>query len=412
MNDVAGDTAGDGLFRGRTVALLLALGILTFIGLLLLGAYAPDLRSGRHGGAHALSDAATGYSGLVTLAHATGRSSRIVRDPHLFNTEDLLVITPEGGATNISTALHGREAKPTLFVLPKWQTAPDPGHSGWVRRSGLIPLFEPIGVLSPGYRFAMRRHRSRGVPLITSTIPSTIRFKSPRPLQVITAMEANQNEDGTTRILHPLITDGQGGTVLAQLGDGPLYVLADPDILSNMGMRDVMNAASALALLDWMNSNPPSGIAFDVSMNGFGHSQSPLKLLFEPPFLAMTLAITAALLLAGVHAFGRFGPIRPRQRAIAFGKAALVDNSAALIRKAGREARMGGRYAAVIRERAATAFGAPARLPDSALDAYLDGPKGTHKFTDLAGAAKAANDRQSLLDAARALHAWQKEKIR
>ncbi|MGK2910265.1 MAG: DUF4350 domain-containing protein [Sphingobium sp.] len=412
MSDVAGETAGDGLFRGRTVALLLALGILGFIGTLLLGAYAPDLKSGRNGGAHALSNAATGYGGLVTLAQATGRNARIVRDPHLFNTEDLLVITPESGATNISTALQGREAKPTLFVLPKWRTAADPDHTGWVRRSGLLPLFEPIGVLAPGYRFTMRRHRSGGVPLMTAALPATIRFKSPRPLQVITRMQTNQSENGATPILHPLITDGRGGTVLAQLGDGPLYVLADPDILSNIGMRDVTNAASALALLDWMNSNPPSGIAFDVSMNGFGHSQSPLKLLFEPPFLAMTLAIAAALLLAGVHAFGRFGPVRPRQRAIAFGKAALVDNSAALIRKAGREARMGGRYAAVVRERAANMFGAPARLRDGALDAYLDALKGTHKFTDLAAAAEAASDRQSLLDAAQALHAWQREKIR
>lgn len=411
MSDVAGNSAGDGLFRGRTVALLLALGIFGFIGTLLLGAYAPDLKSGRNGGAHALSDAATGFSGLVTLAQATDRNPRIVRDPHLFNTEDLLVITPESGATNISTALEGREAKPTLFVLPKWRTTPDPEHSGWVRRSGLLPLYEPIGVLAPGYRFTMR-HRSGGVPLESDFLPGKIRLRSPRPLQVITGMQANQDADGHAPVLHPLITDGRGGTVLAQLGDGPLYVLADPDILSNIGMRDVTNAASALALLDWMNSNPPSGIAFDVSMNGFGHSQSPLKLLFEPPFLAMTLAIAAALLLAGVHAFGRFGPIRPRQRAIAFGKAALVDNSAALIRKAGREARMGGRYAAVIRERAAIAFGAPARLRDGALDAYLDALKGTHTFTDLAAAAEAADNRQSLLDAARALHAWQKEKIR
>jgi hypothetical protein len=231
-------------------------------------------------------------------------------------------------------------------------------------------------------------------------------------LQVITGLEKGDKQSPQWRKLTPIITDSLGNMVLVQVGEGPLFVLADPDILSNRGMKDMGQAASALVLLDWLNSNPPDGILFDVSMNGLGHSTSPLKLLFEPPFLAMTLAIVAALLLAGVNAFGRFGPIRPRQRAIALGKTALVDNSAALIRKAGREGRLGGRYAAAIRERAVRIFGVPARLREAALDTYLDGLKGSSRFTDLVRAADEADDRRSLLDAAQALHAWQGEKIR
>ncbi len=408
----------EGLFGPRTVALMLGIGIAAFIGMLLLGAFAPDLRSGRNGGGHALSNAATGFSGLVRLAEATGRKPRILRDPHQFDTEDLLVVSPERGSVNISAALKGRRDKPTLFILPKWRTQPDPGHQGWVRRAGLLPLYEPIGVLAPGWRFTMKQYRSGGAPLLTTGLPATIRFRAPRPLQVITGLTpgepAGMDDENyhVAQELHPLLTDAQGGIVLAQLGSGPLFVLADPDLLSNHGMKDVDQAAAALALLDWMNANPPQGIAFDVSFNGFGHSQSPLKLMFEPPFLAMTLAIVAALLLAGLHSFGRFGPVRPRERAIAFGKTALVDNSAAMIRKAGREARLGGRYAAVIRERAVRAFGVPARLRDGALDAYLDALKGKHRFTELVRAADGAEDKASLLSAAQALHAWQREKIR
>ena len=94
------------------------------------------------------------------------------------------------------------------------------------------------------------------------------------------------------------------------------------------------------------------------------------------------------------------------------GKAALVDNSALLIRKAGREARLGGRYAAAIRDRAARAFGVPARLRDGALDQHLDSLKGQRRFTDLAQAVQAASDRHSLLEAAQALHDWQGEKAK
>ena len=402
MSDIARQASQGQLFRGRTVALLLAIGIAGFVGMLLLGAYAPDLRSGRNGGAHALSNAVTGYAALVKLAEATGRHPRILRDPRRFDTEDLLVLTPERSATDVSAALKGRETKPTLFILPKWRSVPDEHHPGWARYQGLLPLHEPVGVLAPEIRFTMLQYRSGGGAL-TSHLGFG-RFWAPRPIQVITGLEKGR--------LTPLLTDGRGGTVLAQVGQGPFYVLADPDLLNNRGMKQLDQAAEALRLLDWMNSTGAEGIAFDVSLNGFGHSRSPLKLLFDPPFLAMTLAIAAALLLAGLHALGRFGPVRPRERAIALGKAALVDNSALLIRKAGREARLGGRYAAAIRERAARAFGAPARLRDAALDDYLNALKGRHRFSDLAQAAEAAADRHGLLHAAQALHDWQGEKNR
>lgn len=413
MSDIAiappqADTA---LFRGRTVGLMLAIGIAGFAAMLVLGAYAPDLRSGRNGGAHALSNAVTGYAALVQLAEATGRHPRIVRTAHEFDTEDLLVVTPETGAVDISEALMQRATRPTLFVLPKWRTVPDDDHPGWARYRGLLPLHEPIGVLAPGVRFTMRQYRSGGSALVSNGVPG--RFWAPRPIQVITGIDpTNKQQQDQWRQLTPLLTDGRGGIVLARIGEGPLYVLADPDLLNNRGMKDLGQARSALALLDWMNSTDPDGVAFDVSMNGLGHSRSPLKLLFEPPFLAMTLAIAAALLLAGLHAFGRFGPPRARARAVAFGKTALVDNSALLIRKAGREARLGGRYAAAIRDRAARAFGAPARLRDGALDEYLDSLKGAHRFTDLLQVADAARDRHSLLDAAQALHDWQEDKSR
>jgi hypothetical protein len=417
MSDIAiGPKAGEGaLFRGRTVALMLAIGIAGFVGMLVLGAYAPDLRSGRNGGAHALSNAATGYAGLVKLAEATGRHPRIVRSAHDFETEDLLVVTPESGSTDVSEVLRQRPTRPTLFVLPKWQMVPDDDHQGWARYRGLLPLFEPVGVLSPGVRFTMRQYRSGAGVLRADGVPG--RFWAPRPIQVITGLErGNKQQDDNWRDLTPLLSDGRGGIVLARLGQGPLYVLADPDLLNNRGMKELGQARAALDLLDWMNSTGAEGIAFDVSMNGLGRSRSPLKLLFEPPFLAMTLAIVAALLLTGLHAFGRFGPPRARMRAIAFGKAALVDNSALLIRKAGREARLGGRYAAAIRERAARAFGVPARLRNgdagAALDVYLDSLKGPSRFTDLARAAQAAEDRHGLLEAAQALHDWQGEKNR
>ena len=414
MSDLAigrGEARTSDLFRARTVVLMLLIGVLGFAGMLIMGAFAPDLRSGHNGGAHAMSNAAVGFSGIVQLADATGRGARIVRNEHLFDAEDLLVVTPDHGWDDLTSILSKRVSKPTLLVMPKWVTVPDPKHSGWVRVAAVVAEFDPAYLLSPETLFKIRRVRSGGRPLVASAeFDPAIRFNAPRVLQVITGQTPGKG--AKKQPLVPLLTDGKGGMVLARYGTGPLYILADPDILSNAGLKDPRQAAAALAMLDWLNSTGATSIGFDVTMNGLGHSQSPLKLAFTPPFLAMTLTLAAVLLLVGWYAFGRFGPVRPRARAIALGKAVLVENSAKLIRRAGRETQLGGRYVQMIRERAVTTFGVPARLKDAALDAYLDRLSGREgpRFSELARAAEATQDRAELVAAARALHHWQKEK--
>lgn len=400
MSDVVtsgGASSATGAFRLRTVAILLAIGILGFAATVVLGAYAPDLRSGNNGGGHALSNAAIGFSGIVRLAEETGHNAVIVRDDKRLDGDALVVLTPEAAATPMGDVLTTRRGKPTLVILPKWMTMPDPTHPGWVRYFALDPASEPEGVLAPANVLKIRQYRSGGHPLVTEgEWTPHFAFNAPRPLQVMSG-----------KGLVPIITDGHGGVVLGRLAD-KFWVLSDPDLLSNRGMADADQARAALAVLDYMS--PGSEIDFDVTLNGLGHAPSPLKLMFQPPFLPMTLAIVAALLLAGWQAFGQFGAPRRRARAIAFGKAALIDNAAALVRRARREKTLGGRYADVVRERAAIVFGAPARLRDEALDRYLDRLGRGAKFTDLAEAARSARDRHEVLDAAQALHRWQWEK--
>ncbi|WP_242182464.1 hypothetical protein [Sphingomonas sp. CARO-RG-8B-R24-01] len=403
MSDIAiARTAEQGAFGVRTVAILLVVGIAAFVGMVVLGAYAPDWRSGRNGGAHALSNAAVGFSGLVRLAAATGRNPQIVRNPHALGTEDLVVLTPESAATDMTAVLAQRAVKPTLVVLPKWLTVKDQRHDGWADYIAVLPAAQPEGVLAPQYPLRVRHYRGGGQPLKTlGWMPATLRFTAPRAMQTITGPG-----------MRPVLSDQAGHVVLAQVGSRPLYVLADPDLLSNLGMRDARQARAALALLDWLNSTGATSIVFDVTLNGFGRSPSPLKLALEPPFLAMTLALAAALLLAGIQATASFGAPRRRARAIAFGKAALIDNAAALVRKAGRQGGLGDRYADVVRERAVGVFGVPARLRDDALDGYLDALAGRARFTALAEDARAARHPRDMLAAAQALHQWLWEKTR
>jgi hypothetical protein len=403
MSDIAIGAGGraQGTFRPATIILIVAIGIVAFAAMLVLGAYAPDLRSGRNGGTHALSNAATGFGGIVQLARTTGRNPLILRDESFLDTEDLVVLTPENGSADMSKILAARSTRPTLVILPKWNTEPDPRRTGWVRSKGLRPAWDPERVLAPAYPLRVQRHRSGGVQLRTvpGHAPPALRFTAPGPLQTVA---------GTG--LKPIVTDPAGRAVIAQLGDRPLYLLADPDLLSNRGMADRRQAAAALATLDFLNSTGAGSVTFDVTLNGLGQTRSPLRLMFDPPFLAVTLALAAALLLAGLQAISRFGPPRRPERAIAFGKAALIDNAAALVRQARREARLGGRYAEMIRDKAATVFAVPARLRDNAVTEYLDRLDGRPSFSALASAAAEARGREELLAAAQALHRWQGEK--
>jgi hypothetical protein len=410
MSDVASGRSAapsPGLLSPVTVAILLGVGMLSFVAMLVLGAYAPDLGGegrGRPGG-HALSRAVTGYSGIVALAKATRRNPRIVRSDVLLATEDLVVATPTAGSVPVDPVLDPRGATPTLLVLPKWATGPHRQKRGWVTVYSLIDRDEPEGVLAPATTFRVVRGRSGGRPLRTvEPLMTGVRFTAPRPLQ---AIRPDTVKPGAAYgRLEPLVVDDAGNIVVGQFTGLPLFLLADPDLLDNRGMHDAGTAASALAMLDYMNSNEAEGIAFDVTLNGLGRSPSPLKLLFEPPFLAVTLALAVALLLAVLGTVTRFGSPRPRARAIAFGKTALVDNTAVLVRKAGREARLGPRYAEVVREAAVRAFGVPARLHGSALDDYLDRLGRGAPVTRLSRSVAEAGDKDELMRAAGALHAW------
>jgi hypothetical protein len=403
MSEIAMASRGgqvQGTFRPTTIIMVVLIGILAFAGMLVLGAYAPDLRSGRNGGAHALSNAATGFSGIVQLARATGRNPRILRTEGFLDTEDLVVLTPQSGITDMTRILARRTTRPTLIVLPKWNTVADRRRTGWVMSKGLRPVWDLQRVLAPAHPLRVQRRRG-GIPLrtIPGHAPPEMRFTAPSPLQTVSGPD-----------LKPVVTDPGGRAVLVQLGEQPLYLLADPDLLSNLGMANRRQAAAALAMLDFLNSTGAETVTFDVTLNGLGQTRSPLRLMFDPPFLAVTLALSAALLLTGLRALSRFGPPRRPERALAFGKAALIDNAATLVRQARREAALGGRYSEMIREKAVTVFSVPARLRDEAVTEYLDKLDGRPSFSALASAAERARGREELLEAAQALHRWQWEK--
>ena len=393
-------------FNPRLVIGLIFAGIASFTALLLLLAYGGNIAPPRSGGrADALSVSATGFKGLSTLVQN-------FREVHLDETDaewaDHLLIVTLGVHNNpgqVRSLLERRANAPTVLVLPKWVTRPNPRRPGWVT------------VLFPGLGTAGEQLLGNGtrVSLLSGRPPARVQGQELLDGVSIPVPANPQLIRGD--ILTPLAALPGGGALVARVGDQPHYVIADPDLLNNHGIADPARARAALMMIERMNEGGES-VDFDLTMSGpttatGTDAPSMLRLAFEPPFLAMTLALVIAALLAGYYGAHRFGPVRREERAIAFGKAALVENSAGLIRLAGREARLGGAYAEVVRQEVARRTSAPAWLQGEKLDAYLDkfGKGAQPRFTELAERLQYADDRHDLMTAARSLHQWKKDSI-
>lgn len=366
-------------FTLRTVLVLVLLGVVGFVAFLLLTAYADDLQPAQRPGNHALATSAVGFAGAADLVRRVHGTVKMVRRDGELDTSDILVVTlePTTSPDTVKRIIDRRASQPTILVLPKWLTMPRPDKPAWVRSFGSLPPRE-----------------------------------ASRQIAQVTEAQVQENAEGLRTIsgeaLEPVIGDGHGGALVATLKNQPTLIVADPDLLDNQGLKTLAGAERAMQLLDWFDDGD-RGIAFDLTLHGFGSNPNLLKLAFEPPFLPLTLCLLIAALLAGWHAMLRFGPAQPEARGVAFGKRAIAENGAALLRLAGRRHRTGDRYAALIRDAAASATAAPANLPPDALDNYLDRlDEQGEPFTALASRAGHAHDTRALLVAARALYQWKR----
>lgn len=392
-------------FNIKVVFGLIAAAVIAFAALLILLAYAEEPGPPGSQGRAAPSRSAVGYAGLVQLM-GSFTDAQVVRsrDDEALYAEDLLVVavTGAGGPEAIRELLRQRGPRATLLILPKWLVQPDRGHPGWVR--AVAPVLGPRAatLIDEDLRIAEVRRNAGDVAQGEDFLEGLSLPVPPEPQAIVSG-------------LTPMATlPRANGALLARIGEQPHFVLADPDLLNNHGLRDPARAHAAVRLLTALSPTGATRINFDLETGGAGGRRpdrpSLLQLAFEPPLLAMTSALFIAALLAGYHGAFRFGPPRRERRAIAFGKAALVENSAGLIRLAKREAHLGGAYADVVRTEAARITGAPAWLGGEQLDAHLDrlGRAGEARFTDLAAAVANAVDRASLMAAARALHEWKR----
>lgn len=396
------------LFAARTMLVMVLVGVVSFSALLVLQAYAPDLRSGSDGGAHALSKSAVGYAGIVRLLKDLGDPVVVSRGPppevRSRAGSGVLVLTPPPG-------MEPKALKPlrfggeTLVVLPKWASAPQPLNPQWVDKIDALP--GPIVVRALEGSTVVERRKGVSKPVLKAVQGAS--FFGDGDSFVLGPVESLQTISGPQ--LTPILTDESGKTILASSRAQPVLVLSDPDLLNTHGIGELATARAAVAILDTLRAGGP--VVFDVTLAGFSRGRSLLRLAFEPPLLGATLCLATAALMMGLHAWARFGPQARPAPALALGKRALADNSAALVRMAKREPRMAEPYAALTRDAVARTVGAPRDLSPDQLEALLDrlgAARGVHaSFSSLAAEARTARTTAELMQAAQKLFQWRGE---
>ncbi len=398
-----------GAFNGRVMLAIVVAAILSFVGFLFMSAYAPELNQDKTGRSHALSPSAIGYSGLVRLREELGHKPLLIRSEEGLKTEQLVVVTLERRtlAKDVAKIVDGRSGLPTLIILPKRMTEPMLFSPNWVRGRDIVAADTVETMIEDVAKIKISR---RQVAEPTRTFPEdwmpSVTFGKGTVVQTMT---------GDTLI--PYISDEAGNILLAALqgededSDRPTYILSDPDVMNNLGIGNDRMAHSANEILNTLAADKTHQANFDVTLNGFGTSRGLLKLIFEPPFVALSLCLFVASLMALLFGLMRFGPPMRDGRAVAPGKAALVANTADLLKQAGLELDVSERYANLTRDAAAHDLGLPPLMSAEEVTTRLDRVNRTAApFSELRRKLIFSETIDEMLANARALYHWRKDK--
>ncbi|MCL4672037.1 MAG: DUF4350 domain-containing protein [Sphingomonadaceae bacterium] len=420
MSDVARQP-----FNPRVVLGIVLFGALAFLIMLWAIGAGETGRGENDGGAHAAARGLNGYAALVQLLEDDGLEVTLARNTGRHTAEGLLVLTPPHftDAAELQAIIEQRRyIGPTMVILPKWFAGEIPANSGAKAKRGWVTLG---GTSAPPWLAELTD------PYAITAETGAIKGAAPhwRGLGYAGKLpDAAQSMQFTGGDLAPLVTARNGRTLAGYLVDGGYYpvldeaagrtspdpetldsdkwgviFVAEPDLFNNYGMADRERADLARDLVWLAMEGEDLDVTFDLTLNGIGQTRNLLTLAFTPPFLAATLCLIMAMLVIGWRAFCRFGPPVQEERAIAFGKARLVANSAGFIQRTGRLHLLAAPFAALMAARLARLLrlrGADDAVIDEALQRRgHDGPP----FSASADNLRRARTRPELLRAARAL---------
>ena len=398
-------------FSPRVAITLFLVGVFSFSAFITLSTFAPEFMDGDDAQAHALSRSAIGYSGIVKLLKSMAIPVTVRRtEPSHNESRYLVVLTPRSPLTQDD--VERLSAWRTLVILPKWHATQSMKRKGWVNDGNLI--FEStVEATLEEHTPKLKLKRAPKASTYEARYQSDeAKFLSNTPTIVTGVIDGLQTISAPNVI--PVLKTTSGDTILGVIrseNDGEIYVLSDPDLLNNQGIAALKTAQAGFNILSSLRAHGDP-IAFDVTLNGFLRSRSLMRLALEPPLLALTLSFVLVSALIAWRAATRDGPTQRHLRKLAFGKQILADNSAALIRLAGREHTMAKLYADMVRttiaERLSLSLDDDAAVTTE-LDRIAAQKRISKSFTGLVATAASASNPNQALTSSKELQSWKQE---
>jgi hypothetical protein len=397
------------VFAQRTILWLIGVGGLSFLCALVLIVFGEDLLPTSTVQANAYSQSAIGHMAFVETLRALGVPVLVSRSDSALKAgpKDLLIVAEPPAEQKDDEHLQDLvQADRVLLVLPKWAASPDFNNRRWAGQVYRLSSDNADDVLR-----IVASHGS------TKVVQREIDWKRNRfGGEASLAQPQLMTADGLTPII-----DSNLGVLLGEAEDsyGRLWVLSDPDLISNQGLKRGDNAVIAVGMVQELL--PPGGsVIVDEVIHGFRHDPSVWRALFEFPIIIITVNALAAVAVLLWAATGRFGSPVAEERPLKAGKTTLIGNAAGLLQFGGYTAEVLGRYLAVTFADVASRVHAPAQLAGVALDQWLErigrarqvrgAPAELRREAELATAAGRTDDRR-LLHVARDLYRWKREML-
>jgi hypothetical protein len=408
------------LFSRRVIILFVAAMTTMFALSLIISANEDSSHMGNGAGPGVYSASAVGYAGFYNLLKTLDiKVSASERDPLSDAGYRGTLIVAEPAIQRImsgesDSAMKLIEARRLLLVLPKWNWTRDESKPEWVSE------------MTPAPR------NDAEIVLALAVFGSSVSRQAAPDAWKVNDIGRSPRIDGAAQLLRlsgdmrAVVGDGENALVAEIAEDGrTVWILSDPDVMSNHGIMKGDNAAFMVSLIEKLSSvgNGDYGgkpaIVFDETVHGYlTRTDSLLKMMLERPFVIVTILLAlSALMLVGAG-FSRFGaPVAPAP-VLDFGKEQLIDNCARLLDYGGHHATVLDRYVRMTINSAARTLHAPNGLSGGRLAEWAD-TVGRSRGTSESCAAllrelSNAFDRRKadisrLTDIARRAHKWKGE---
>lgn len=336
--------------------LLIALAVMV-IGALILWFYTQTRTSheAQLPGPSSFSRSAIGYAGIADILQTLGVHVVKARNDTERATNGLTIIAEPyyADAENLKVRL---QAPAVLLILPKWYGRQSDWSKDTVETAYLSHSAQSTAKHVSQNSTINYVDKNESWPV--NNFPSKPNLK--HKIQLIKATD-----------IRPLIASPDG-ILLGEIKDGNkiTWVLSDPDILSNHGIKD--NAQLAIEILQYMRQQQNT-IIFDETIHGFANAnpESPPIAMFQFPFVIVTVLGAVMVVLLLWATIGRFGPPEKPPVPLTAGKQGLVENVARLMDFGGHHKRMAHRYVEATIQDAGRQLHAPKELEGNELVAWL-----------------------------------------